>query len=480
MQGKLHMISLLLQMSPIALVIALILVLRRPPVQAALAGVTLVFLLWGLGAAAPLSAAVTAAIFTDTGILFLSTACVIVPGLAFVILVERGGAPQAIGAWVKDLGWTPPAQVIFIILGLAPLLESMTGFGVSLIATVPLLMGLFTRQSGMKIALAGMVIMPWGTLGLATVIGALLAHLPPEALGSHSALVSAPVFLCLAAVALWQAGIRAVLPWFGLIVVAAVFVGVLYFINLLIGPEVSGVLAGLVVACVGLGISYSKRKTLVRWPSAAWPYLALLGVIVFSRGLFVLTGWDALWIVKGDHVSWKPLASPGLALLVVTVLMAVRQSTAGGFPWASLLKRAKFPVATIFLFLLLSQVMVNAGFLVEAQRTLQSLSGLSLAPTIALLAGLAGYVTGSNVGGNTLVMPSIAALSTDHGPWLAAMVNSAAGHGALGSLSILSLITGLAAATRQEENNLIRFAFGLVLLNIVIVAITGVVILHFL
>src|SRR6218665_91729 len=67
-------------------------------------------------------------------------------GLAFVMLVERGGAPQAIGAWVKELGWTPAAQIIFIVLGLAPLLESMTGFGVSLIATVPLLIGLFTRQ----------------------------------------------------------------------------------------------------------------------------------------------------------------------------------------------------------------------------------------------------------------------------------------------------------------------------------------------
>lgn len=474
------MAALLLQMSPIGLVIALILVMRRPPVQAALAGVALVFLLWTAGAAGALTTAITSAIFHDTAILFLSTACVIVPGLAFVILVERGGAPQAIGAWVKELGWTPPAQIIFIVLGLAPLLEAMTGFGVSLIATVPLLMGLFSRQAGMKIALAGMVIMPWGTLGLATVIGSLLAHIPAETLGSHSALISAPVFLCLAAIAMWQAGIRTVAPWFGLLVVTGLFVAVLYSINLWIGPEVSGVLAGLAVACVGLGISYAQRKKLVRWPSAAWPYLALLGVIVASRGVFVLSGWDGLWVIKGEHVSWKPLASPGLALLIVTLLMSIRQGAIAGFPWRTLYTRARFPVTTIFLFLLLSQVMVKAGFLVEAQHTLQSLSGISLAPTIALLAGIAGYVTGSNVGGNTLVMPSIAALTSEHGAWLAAMVNSAAGHGALGSLSILSLITGLAGANRQEEHGLIRFAFGLVFLNIVIVAATGVVLLYFL
>lgn len=474
------MASLLIQMSPIGIVILLILLLRRPPVQAALAGVVLVSLLWIMGAAGPFSSVTTTAIIKDTTILFFSTAGVIVPGLAFVILVERGGAPQAIGKWVRELGWTPLAQVIFIVLGLAPLLESMTGFGVSLIATVPLLMGLFGREAGMKIALSGMVVMPWGTLGLATLIGALLAHVPAGMLGSHSSIISAPVFFSLAAIALWTAGIRTVGSLFGLVAVTGVFITVLYSINNWIGPEVSGVLAGLAVACVGLGISFWRRKTLVRWPPAAWPYLALLGVIVVSRGIFVLTGWDAVWVISSEHVSWKPLASPGLALLVVTVLMSVKQGATTEFPWHTLFNRAKFPVATILLFLLLSQIMVNAGFLAEAQRTLQSLSGFSLAPTIALLAGVAGYVTGSNVGGNTLIMPSVAALTAEHGPWLASMVNSAAGHGALGSLSILSLVTGLAAADRREENGLIRFAFSLVALNIVIVAITGVVIFYFL
>lgn len=203
------MAALLLQISPLGLVITLILLLRRPPVQAALAGVAGVLLLWGLGAAQPLSGAVSAAIVQDTLILFLNTGSVIAAGLAFAILVERAGAPQAIGAWVRELGWTPPMQVIFIVLGLAPMLEAMTGFGVSLIATVPLLMGLFSRQQGMKMALAGMVVMPWGTLGLATVIGALLTHVPAQELGSHSALISAPVFLCLACVALAVAGFAA-------------------------------------------------------------------------------------------------------------------------------------------------------------------------------------------------------------------------------------------------------------------------------
>ncbi|WP_445395769.1 hypothetical protein [Zobellella sp. An-6] len=474
--------TLLLQMSPIGMVVALILAFRRPPVQAALIGVVLVLLLWGLGVAAPLSRAVALAIATDTGVLFLSTAGVIVPGLAFVILVEKQGAPQAIGAWVKELGWPPAAQVIFIVLGLAPLLEAMTGFGVSLIATVPLFMGLFSRQLGLRIALSGMVIMPWGTLGLATLIGALLAAQPSEVLASHSALISAPVFLVLAAIALWLAGIRTLGPWLALFVVTALFVAVLYMTSRWTGPEIAGVMAGLAVSCVGLVFSFLSTRRLVAWPGAAWPYLALLAIIVALRGLFLATGWDSYWEINGDSVAWKPLASPGVALALVALMMSIRQREQAElhvkFPWSQLFARAKRPVATILFFLLMSQIMVKAGFLLQAQQGLQSLTGIALGPMVAAIAGIAGYVTGSNVGGNTLIMPSIAGLETTQGPWLAAMVNSAAGHGALGSLSILSLITGLAAASREEEHSLIRFAFGLVVLSIVIVAAAGSILLY--
>lgn len=361
------MASLLIQLSPVVLVIVLILLFRYPPVKAALAGVILVIVLWLFGIASPVTFTSTEVVVKDTLVMFMSTAGVIIPGLAFVILVEREGAPQAIGNWVNELGWTPSAQVLFIVLGLAPLLEAMTGFGVSLIATVPLLMGLFNRQSGMKIALSGMVIMPWGTLGLATLIGALLAHLPPTTLGSHSAIVSTPVFVCLTGIALWLAGIRTLIPWLALFVLSAIFIGVLFSVNVLSGPEISGVLAGLSITVVGLAIAYLRRGKWTGWPKAAWPYLALLAVVVLSRIIFTLAGWDSIWMLTGVHVSWKPLASPGCALLLVSFLMILKNKGGAGFPWYALYNRGKFSVATIFLFLLLSQIMVNGGFLLGAE-----------------------------------------------------------------------------------------------------------------
>lgn len=467
--------SLLLQISPVGVVLLAILAFKRPPVQAAILGVLLVLALWVAGWADPLNDAIAWAITKDTSVLFLSMASVIVPGLAFVILVEKHGAPKAIGEWVKDLGWSPSAQVIFVVLGLAPLLESMTGFGVSLIATVPLLMGLFGREIGLKIALCGMVVMPWGTLGLATLIGGLLSGQTGNELGSHSAILSGPVFLVLTGVALWLAGNRSLKAWGAMFVVACIFVGVLYSVSLATGPEIAGVMAGVTVCVIGLLWSYLSTGNLAKWPRQAWPYLLLLGIIIVARLVFLVTHADSAFIVAGESVSWKPLSSPGVALAIVALVMAVAKfGTEGASIGAvELWNRAKKPVLTIFFFLLLSQIMVKAGFLYQTQQSLLSLSDFTLAPMIAFVAGLAGYVTGSNVGGNTLVMPSIQLLVEQSGPWLAAIVNSAAGHGALGSLSILSMIIGLAGASREEEHKLVQFGFVLVVVNITLIAVVS-------
>lgn len=473
----------LFHLSPVLLVTAMLIVLRRPPVQAAIAGTLLVLVLWFAGAADAWRLGSGVAAAQDTAVLFASTAFVIVPGLAFVMVIERLGVNLALSQWVRSLGLGRGEQVIFIVLGLAPLLEAMTGFGVSLIATVPLLLSLFERRVALRIALAGMAIMPWGTLGLASVIGASLAHLDASALASISALTSAPVFLLLSVMALLMAGVREPRAWLGLGVCWLLFVAVLYAASRWLGPEVAGVAAGLVT---GLGVLCSGLWRLrhgngehagVQWPRQAWPYLALIGCIVALKIVWALTHWPDHWVVQGAQVSWKPLASPGLALLVVLIGLgahaypAQRQAGLG----AALVARAKRPLLTIFFFLAMSQMMVKAGFLAGLMGLLAGLSSTVASPLVAVLGALSGYMTGSNVGGNAIFMPAIAMLPEPSRLLLAAVQNSAAGHAALGSLSIVMLIVGLAKTQAHEEGELVRFGFALVCLNTAAVALAAVV-----
>ncbi|WDU64150.1 L-lactate permease [Pseudomonas poae] len=462
--------AFLIHLSPVLLVMSMLMVLRRPPVQAAMAGAGLVAVLWlmdGFMASAALAA------FKDTAVLFASTALVIVPGLAFVILIERRGVNQALAEWVQALGLKRAERVMFIVLGLAPLLEAMTGFGVSLIATVPLLLSLFERRIALRVALTGMAIMPWGTLGLATVIGASLAHVEASTLAATSALTSAPVFIALAALAsyLCGVGITRVLVGLGLL-----FLAVLYGLSRWLGPEVAGVGAGLSVAAATLLLALYRRRgaTALAWPRSAWPYLALIMCIVLLKALNALTHLEDAWVVRGTHVAWKPLASPGIALLLV--LLWVRRGGGDGLLGA-LAVRARRPLLTILLFLAMSQMMLKAGFLDGLVQVLSGLPDMAVVPLVALLGGLSGYMTGSNVGGNAIFMPAVALLPEASRWLLAALQNSAAGHAALGSLSIVMLVLGLARTSPEEEGQLVRFGFGLACLNTALVALAGGVLL---
>jgi lactate permease len=475
----------LFHLSPVFLVTAMLVVLRRPPVHAAIAGTLLVVLLWLAGVADAWHLASVIAAAEDTTVLFASTAFVIVPGLAFVIVIERLGVNLALSRWVSSLGLGRGDQLVFIVLGLAPLLEAMTGFGVSLIATVPLLLSLFERRVALRIALTGMAIMPWGTLGLASVIGASLAHLDARALAAASALTSAPVFLVLSALALFLAGVREAREWRALGLSWLLFVGVLYAASRWLGPEVAGVAAGLITASAVLasGLWRLHRRHnghgSVHWPRQAWPYLALIVSIVALKTLWALTAWQDLWIVHGTQVTWKPLASPGVALLLVLLGLVIhgrntpRSANHDVSLPAALAARAKRPLLTIFFFLAMSQMMVKAGFLAGLMQLLAGLSPTMATSLVSLLGALSGYMTGSNVGGNAIFMPAIAMLPEASRLLLAAAQNSAAGHAALGSLSIVMLILGLAKTQATEEGELVRFGFALVCLNTALVALAA-------
>jgi lactate permease len=173
------------------------------------------------------------------------------------------------------------------------------------------------------------------------------------------------------------------------------------------------------------------------------------------------------------------LASPGIALLLVLIGLrfyardtqsqassSMRMSTA-------LAARAKRPLVTIFFFLAMSQMMVKAGFLEGLMQLLSNLSPNAATSLVALLGALSGYMTGSNVGGNAIFMPAIAMLPESSRLLLAAVQNSTAGHAAMGSLSIVMLILGLAKTQAWEESELVRFGFALVCLNTALVTLAA-------
>lgn len=463
-------VMLLVHLSPIILVLIVIALGRRPPVQAAMAGALLALALWLQGLAVPYSHVVAGHVLQDAGVLFAGVASVMAPGLLLVVLMAQTDANRALCDWVQGLGLHAQGQLVFILLGLGPMLESLTGFGVSWIAVVPLLLALFPRKQAVRMALASMLIMPWGTLGLATVTGAALLNTPADVLARYTALTSAPVFVGLMGVAVWLAGYR---HWQALLAVAAssvLFAALLYAAAYWMGAELAGVGAG--AAMVALGLVRSDRLT---WPQAAWPYAVLLACVLGIKLLLWAIGGSGQWALHGAQTAWRPLASPGIPLLLVcAAVLWKRGLPAGGASvlWRAWWQRAWKPLATIFCFLLMSQLMAKAGLLDGLRALLAQANGWALPPLVALLGGVGGYVTGSNVGGNVLMVPALLGWEP---PVLAAMLNSAVGHAALGSLPMLALLAGLSQLDKAEEQSLNRFALGVVALNMLLVAAGGMV-----
>ena len=304
-----------------------------------------------------------------------------------------------------------------------------------------------------------MVIMPWGTLGLATSTAATMLHLDEAQLASLTALSSAPVFVFLACLVLWLSGERRPLSFLIIFARALLFVGLLYVSSRYLGPAMAGIAAGLIMILLELP---GKR---IPWPRAAWPYLLLTASVIVLKWLSPLASHIVL---HGTHIHWQPFSSPGLPLaLVCLVLLGTQYDNTLLRPWW---QRARRPLLTLLAFLLLSQVMVQTDMLHILAALLGNSQGPSLILLTILLGALAGYLTGSNVGGNVLVMPALANLAH---PALTALMNSAVAHAALGSLPMIAILAGLGKLTPAEEQRLARFALYLVGINILLLILAA-------
>jgi lactate permease len=135
-------------------------------------------------------------------------------GLLLYNLLSAGGAVERVSRFLGRLEPDPVALAAGVVVGVAPFFESVTGFGVAVVISAPILLAAgFTPLKAAVLASWGQCAVPWGALGVGTVIGADLARMGFGALSDASAWLSLPLFPVygVAAVALaggWS-GVRA-------------------------------------------------------------------------------------------------------------------------------------------------------------------------------------------------------------------------------------------------------------------------------
>jgi len=418
----------------------------------------------------------------DALVLQLLVGVVIYSGLLFVEVSRRSGTLSAILEVIASTGLNTTRLVILIAVGIGVTVESLTGYGVSLLITVPLLLRVVSRTRAIVAALIGMSLMPWGALSVAALLGAELAGLTVPVLAQSYLTTSGPVAFLLPVLCAVVTGGNRAADWMFALAAGAILVAGIGLTSSFIGVEVAGVVGGAVVILLCFcSTSWTPALRKALRARALWPYPILLGVIVAQKlGLHTLPFPGGPITIATARVSFDVLASPALALIGASLLsIKLIPPEAGGYTerlLGNVSSRSWRALVSVLLFLLTARLLVESGA-VAALAGLLSQLGPSLAgATVAVLGGVGAYVTGSGVTSNALFMPSAAETGASLGlaPLFAALQQSGGGHAAMASLPVIALlIAALPSREDSDEPLAVKVGLGLAILWIILVIASG-------
>jgi lactate permease len=434
---------------------------------ASLAAAVLGAVVWpGLEAAA-VPGALLGGLGTSAEVLY-----VLFGGLLLYNLLSAGGAVEAVSRFLGRLEPDRVALAAAVVVGVAPFFESVTGFGVAVVISAPILLAAgFTPLRAAVLASWGQCAVPWGALGVGTVIGAHLAGLGFGALSDASALLSLPLFpvygLCSVILADGWNGLRrrgAEAVALGLVAGVGTLLTSLYLV-----PELSGAVGGLAASAVFLVL---RRRRLSGVPvRAALPYAFLLALLAAANGIGALR---TIFAKLGPVFD-----GPGLPLLVSGMFAAMLLGLGGGQIVAATRRTAAqwLPTAgAVLTFVLAGEVVAGSGAAGLLARGAEALGGFF--PAVSpVLAALGGAFTGSNAASNALFMPLQveAAQGLDLSTGVTAAVQNVAGSYASMLAPQRLILAATAVGLLGREGEILRTAIAPVAVSVGLLSILGMV-----
>ena len=432
---------------------------------ASLATAVLGALVWPALEATAVPGALLGGLGTSAQVLF-----VLFGGLLLYNLLSAGGAVEAVSRFLGRLEPDPVALAAGVVVGVAPFFESVTGFGVAVVISAPILLAAgFTPLRAAVLASWGQCAVPWGALGVGTVIGAHLADIGFGTLSDASAFLSLPLFCVygVAAVALaggWTGVRRRGAEAIGLGLVAGV--GTL-LTSLYLVPELSGAVGGLAATAVFL---LGRRDRLAGIPvPALLPYAFLLALLAAVNGIEAL---------RSAIENLGPVFDgPGFPLLVSGAFAALLLGIGGDDAGAATRRTVTqwLPTAgAVLTFVLAGEVVAGSGAAELLAGGAEAL-GVYFPLVSPVLAALGGALTGSNAASNALFMPLQveAARGLDISTGLTAAVQNVAGSHASMLAPQRMVLAATATGLLGREGAILRASVAPVAVSIGLLALLG-------
>ena len=393
-------------------------------------------------------------------------------GLLLYNVFSAGGAIGEVSRFLGRLEPERGALALGVVVGVAPFFESVTGFGVAVVISAPILLAAgFSPLRAAVLSSWGQCAVPWGALGVGTVIGADLAGMSFGELSDWSALLSLPLFpvYAVAAVVLaggWD-GVRhrgAEAVSLGLVAGVGTLVASRYLI-----PELSGVVGGLAATAAFLGLRWRRLGELAVPIRALLPYAFLLALLALASGVGTLSEFLE---------SLGPLfVGPGLPLLISCAFAALlfRLGRRGAGAALGDTFRQWLPAAgAVLTFVLAGQVVASSGAAALLATGAAAFGGLYsvVAPVVGALGG---WLTGSNAASNALFMPLQLEAARDLGipeALTAAEQNVSGSHASLLAPQRI-VLAATATGLLGREGDVTRTALPPVLISAAVLSVLG-------
>jgi len=420
--------SFLIAIAPIVIVLAC-LVCRVSSLWSGVIGVAAAVL--GSVIAFPVSAGIARTTAWTMSGTFLTVTFILLGGVGLAEVTSRSGAQALIARW---LGSTAQDQdeitvIVLISFGVTPFMESVTGFGLGVVITAPLLIHLgLTPARAVTTGLLGLVLVPWGSLAPGTLVAADLGDVSFRALGVWTAVLTLPV-LCVNLIAIVLVNRLRPAPrqWTFIAVVVLVEWLVLIAANAFVSPVLAGVLASAAVIVLTMARIRSSNRTVPRPPKgfgqALFPYCVLVSGLLVSAGVIALTGVPS---VAANPALW-------LVIAVTSTMVVYRHRGIDVSAMLAAILQRWWPVTAItLLFMLLGTIMAANGMASQLATSAAGLGSVFLV-FIPAIGGLGGYLTGSNTGAAAMFSTATTSAATQVGvnPLIALAAQNVAGSAAI-------------------------------------------------
>ncbi|HLG66026.1 MAG TPA: L-lactate permease [Ktedonosporobacter sp.] len=427
------MINIVLATTPLIVAIILLVALQQSGLRAGLATLAATIILTLLAPSFHLSPpAIVLAAARGAGT-SLTVLYVLFPALLLYQIQNITDSITVLAQGVTRLCPDRDTQILLLVLGLAPFIEAVSGFGVGTVVVIPMLMalGLDTLQAA-TLGLLGQLAVPWGGLAVGITLGAELTGLHSGVIGSYTALITAPLPIGFGIATLATYGGKGAVKrlWPAVVAASIVLVAGEWFFSQMPGVELAGAFAGVpTTILLALWGHFAARRangkndpahttaqatqeqagdiSSPRFLLALAPYIILIGALLITRLIVPLQQWlqnHVLLVIPAIDLHFQLLYNPGFYVLLAALAAALLLNAGVSGSRIALGKTARqFTPGAIAIvsFLAASQVMSANGMIAVLGAAAATL-GRNYSWIAPWLGALGGWLTGSSAGSNAV------------------------------------------------------------------------------